>query len=291
MVNVEIAVDAHAVLGECPLWSPVERLLYWIDIEGRAVHCYDPATGSDETQSLDVRPGSMVLTGVPGRFLMAAENRVGWYEWNTGSFGPTRVLEPAGTGNRLNDGRTDRQGRYWVGSMYEDSGAGISTGMLHRVDADQSHSTHRRGIGVTNGIAFSPDGHTMYFTDSVIGVIWEYDYDPDTGERSNERVFNDFGELRGLPDGASVKIDGGYWVACVFGWAVARITPDGKVDRVVDVPVEKPSMPSFGGGALDRLFVTSISENTAPGSTQPHAGGLFVFDAGIAGIAETPYAG
>jgi sugar lactone lactonase YvrE len=290
-VTVEIAVAAGAGLGECPIWSPRDARLYWIDIEGRSVHRYDPSTGEDEQKTLPIRPGSMVLTDRPGRFLMGAEVELGWYEWSTGEFTAVGQLEPAGTGNRLNDGRTDRQGRYWVGSMYERSTAGIYTGMLHRVDSGLGHEAVRSEIGVSNGIAFSLDGSTMYFADTPRRTVWQYDYDRVTGEQSNERVFTDFAELPGKPDGASVDEDGCYWIACVTGWAVARLTPDGTVDRVIEVPVEKPSMPSFGGADMATLFVTSIGDGTTPGTDQSLAGALLAIDVGVAGVVETPFAG
>lgn len=290
-MNVEVVVPAGATLGECPLWSVGEQVLYWVDIEGRAIHRFDPATGVDEARSLGVRPGSMAAADTAGRFLVGAETELGWFEWASGEFSAVVECEPSGTGNRLNDGRTDRQGRFWLGSMYEDTAARRSTGILHRVDPGLEVSRHREAIGVTNGIAFSPDGTTMYFADSFEKTVWAYDYDVDTGDRSNERVFTDFDGLPGGPDGACVDVDGCYWVACVRGWAVARLTPDGAIDRVIEVPVEKPSMPAFGGTGLDTLFVTSIAAGITPGIDQPHAGGVLAIDVGASGIAETPFTG
>lgn len=290
-MTVDIAVPGGALLGECPLWSVEEQVLYWVDIEGRAVHRFDPSTGHDEHREMDLRPGSMVATSSPGRFLVGAETELGWFDWVSGDYTRAVECEPAGTGNRLNDGRTDRQGRFWLGSMYEDTSARRSTGILHRVDPDLGLSRHRTGIGVSNGIAFSPDGTTMYFADTFAKTVWAYDYDVDTGDRSNERVFTDFSGLPGGPDGACVDANGCYWVACVRGWAVARLTPDGAIDRLIEVPVEKPSMPAFGGSGLETLFVTSISGGVGPGADEPHAGGVLALDVGVAGIPETPFAG
>ncbi len=288
-MTVEVAVDAGALIGESPLWAPAEGVLYWVDIEGRAVHRFDPAAGDDRSQSLPVRPGSIVLTHEAGRLLMGAEHELGWYTWSTNIFEPIRDLEEGGTGNRLNDGRTDRQGRFWVGSMFQTTDAGKSTGMLHRVDANLSATTVRWDIGVSNGIAFSPEGTTMYFADSPTETVWQFDYDPGTGEPFNSRTFLDFADIPGRPDGASVDAEGCYWIACVYGWAVARITPDGRVDRVIDMPVEKPSMPTFGGADLDVLYVTSISQNTNPAAQQPFAGAVFALDPGVRGLPETPF--
>lgn len=288
-MNVEIVLDAKAKLGECPLWAPAEQVLYWIDIEGRAVHRFDPATGHDEHKTMDARPGSMVLGGQAGKLLMAAEHELGWFSWPDGSFAPIKDLEPPASGNRLNDGRTDRTGRYWVGSMYQRTDAGLTTGMLHRIDPDLSTTTVRWDIGVANGIAFSPSGTTMYFADTPKEMVWQFGYDPATGDQFNSRIFFDFADLPGKPDGAAVDSEGCYWVACVYGWAVARITPEGRVDQVIDLPVEKPSMPAFGGANLDVLFVTSISENVGSPAPQPHAGALLALDPGVSGIAEAPF--
>jgi sugar lactone lactonase YvrE len=285
---VECVVPAGALLGECPVWSERERLLYWVDIEGRAIHRYDPATGVDASRPVPGRPGSIALTVDPGRLLVAAEHRLAFYDWSDDAWTEWLALEPDGTGNRLNDGRCDRAGRFWVGSMFDPTGAGRSTGMLHRVDADGVALTVRTEVGVSNGLAFSPDGATMYWADTACETVWAYDYDVTTGAADRERVFLDFGPLPGRPDGACVDQDGCYWIACVYGWSVLRITPSGAIDRRIELPVEKPTMPAFGGAAMRTLFVTSIGTGgarpLAPG--QPDAGGLFAIETGSGGLVE-----
>jgi sugar lactone lactonase YvrE len=202
-------------------------------------------------------------------------------------------LEPEGVGNRLNDGRCDPAGRFWVGSMFDPAAANRVTGLLHRVEPDGTAVTVRSAIGVSNGLAFAPDGRTMYFADTSRDVVWAYDYDVDTGEASNERVFLDFGPLPGRPDGACVDADGCYWIACVFGWAVLRVTPAGTIDRRIRIPVEKPTMPAFGGPGLSTLFITTIGGggSHAADPSQADAGGLFAVDVGVNGVAETPFGG
>jgi sugar lactone lactonase YvrE len=292
---VECIVRGPALLGECPLWSESEQVLYWIDIDGRAIHRFDPADGRDELRHLPGRPGSIALTVEPGRLLMATEHRLAIVDWQTGTVEPWLDLEPAETGNRLNDGRCDRMGRFWVGSMFDPSSAGRSTGMLHRVDSEGTATTVRTGIGVANGLAFSPNGQTMYFADTHRETVWAYDYDGASGEATNERLFLDFGrpDLPGRPDGGCVDAEGHYWIACVYGWAVLRVSPEGEVVRRIEMPVEKPTMPAFGGPAMTTLFVTSIglggSRPLAPG--QPDAGGLFAIATDVTGIAETPFGG
>jgi len=290
---IECVLDAGALLGECPVWSGSDNLLYWVDIDGCSIHRFDPSTGADESRALGERPGSIALTSRRGRLLVALEHRLVWFDWETGDITEWVELEESGTGNRLNDGRCDPSGRFWVGSLFIPTKARHFTGMLHRIEQDGTVATVRREVGVSNGLAFSPDGTTMYFADTAHEKVWAYDYDPDTGEQSAERVFLDFADIPGRPDGACVDADGCYWVACVYGWAVIRVTPSGTVDRRIELPVQKPTMPAFGGHGLDVLFVTSIGEGGAySGSGQQHApGGIFAIEPGVSGIAEPLFAG
>lgn len=293
--TAECVVPARALLGECPLWDTAAGRLYWIDIEGRAIHRFDPATGLDERRELPGRPGSIALTARDGRLLVAMETSLAFLDWDSGAVEDWLDLEPAGTGNRLNDGRCDAAGRFWVGSLFDPTSAGRTTGMLHRVGPGGDAMVMRSAIGVANGLAFSPDGATMYFADTHRDTVWAYDYDQATGEPANERVFLDFGrsDLPGRPDGACVDADGCYWIACVYGWAVVRVTPDGVVDRRIAVPAEKPTMPAFGGPSMTTLFVTSIgaggSRPLADG--QPEAGGLFAIETDVRGIPEPRFGG
>lgn len=290
---VECVLDVHAKLGECPVWSGRDQRLFWVDVEGRVIHRYDPATGVDETCELAIRPGSFALTADPDRLVVAAENQFVDVRWSTGEVTVITDLEPAGRETRLNDGRCDPAGRFWVGSTDDPTWSHNDAGMLHRIEPDGTATVVRTGVGVSNGLAFSPDGSVMYHADTNRDRVWAYDYDLDIGEPSNERVFLDFTDLPGRPDGACVDEDGCYWIACVKGWAILRATPEGQIDRIIDVPVEKPTMPSFGGPDLDTIFVTSIS---IPGSTplapgQPLAGGLFAVSAGVKGLPEPLFGG
>jgi len=283
-------ISEPALLGECPVWSGPEQVLYWADIEGRAIHRYDPETDTDQAVATSGRPGSFVLTEQPGRLLVAMEHELVWLDWASGATTPWLALEEPDTGNRLNDGRCDPAGRYVVGSMWAESSAGVVSGMLHRVEPDGGATTLRTDIGVTNGLAFDQERGRMYFADTPTEQVLVWDYDAETGERSNERIFLDYTDLPGKPDGACVDADGCYWSASVYGWSVIRVSPDGVVDRRIDLPVEKPSMPAFGGADLATLYVTTIgaagSKASEPGRDGFEPGMVLAVDAGVRGIAE-----
>ncbi len=274
------------LLGECPVWDSDSEVLWWVDIEGRAVRRYEPRLDTLESRELTGRPGSLALTDQPGRLLVAMEHQVGWFDWDTGSWDAWQDLEPPATGNRLNDGRCDPVGRFWVGSMFERTAGERFTGLLHRLEASGASSTVRSGLGVSNGLAFSPEGKIMYHADTFRETVWIYDYDLASGKRSNERVFTHCLDLPGRPDGACMDVDGCYWTACVGGGAVARLTPHGDVDRVIELPLTDPTMPAFGGPGLSTLFITSLRRNTAAPTDSEHDGHLLALDVGVSGILE-----
>lgn len=288
------ALDAPvATLGECPLWSPDEAALYWIDIDQRAVHRHDPATSQTATRAVQGRPGSIALSSRPGTLVVAMEHRLVTLDWESGSAEHLMDLETPDTGNRLNDGRCDPAGRFVVGSMFADTTAGRTSGILHSVKG-HTHTKLRHGIGVTNGIAFDPERNLMYFADTPTEKVLVFDYDTTSGELSGERLFFDYRGRPGKPDGACVDADGCYWSAAVYGWALLRITPGGSVDRKVELPVQKPSMPCFGGADQDVLYVTTIGAGgTAP--SEPGRDGfvpgatLAVSGLGVRGRYETPF--
>ncbi len=285
-MTIDNVVPERTLVGESPVWSEPEGLLYWVDIEGRKVHRYDPASGVNETVAVDDRPGCVALTEEPGRLVVGSEVDVGFFSWDSGDFQSLVQVEPAGTGNRLNDGRATPEGRLIVGSMFENTRADRFSGQVHVVGPDASHQVIRREVGVANGQAFSPDGRLYYFADSPHRTVLVSDWDADAGRPVNERTFFEFGDLPGKPDGATVDAEGCYWVACVRGAALARITPDGRLDRLVELPFGAPTMPAFGGPDLSTLFVTSISATEPDADGQLEPGGLFALDVGVSGFPQ-----
>ena len=273
------------------MWSTAEEALYWADIEARVIHRFDPATGLDAVRGVIGRPGSLGLGPAPGELIVAMEHELVQVDWNRpGVVATIAQLETAGTGNRLNDGRTDPAGRFVVGSMWADASAGVTSGALHRWDGMRSEIL-RTDVGCPNGLAFDAARGRVYWADTPTERVIVADYDPDTGAWENERLFLDYTELAGKPDGACVDAEGGYWSASVYGWSVIRVSPDGTIDERIDLPLEKPSMPSFGGPDLDTLYVTTIGAGggrpSAPGHDGFVPGSLLAIDGvGVRGVPE-----
>ena len=297
-------VETGAILGESPVWSPAEGVLWWLDIKAPALHRYDPATGTDdswplpqETGSIALRKGGGLVGALRGGFAFldvgAPGTPVGT-DW-IGDPEPDRPL------NRLNDGRADRQGRFWAGSMHDPDGPPETyferepVGAFHRLDPDGTMHRMIDGILVSNGLCWSPDGTTMYTANSPTRIMRAWDYDPATGDIENERVFATFPEEdgRGTPDGAIVDAEGGVWVAEFRAGRVTRLTPDGDVDRMIALPVSRVTCPMFGGPDLATLYVTTakIMLSAEELAREPLAGALFALDAGVAGLPEAAFGG
>ena len=276
MTSVTLVHDARAEIGEGAVWDDRTGVLVWCDIDGGKVHRFDPATGPLPQIEIGERVGCLALREGGGAVIATQS---GLYDLDLATGATAMFAEPEAhlPENRFNDGATDRQGRWWVGSVSLRQPP-VAEGTFYRVDADRRVTPMIDGIFTTNGLAFSPDGRTMYFSDSYkdVRTIWAADYDVEGGIPGNRRVFFDTNTVAGRPDGATVDADGCYWMAGVGGWQVLRLTPAGEVDMVIDMPVERPSKPEFGGPTLSDLYVTTIGIGLTPGTEQPHAGGLFV---------------
>lgn len=279
--------DVGATLGEGPIWDPREDALYWVDIPERRVFRWSEADGvraipvaSHVCSLLPRASGGFIGGGYEG---FIAIDR---------SFGITPVgdPEPERPGNRFNDGKIDRAGRLWAGTM--DQAEAQDSGSLYRMDADLSWQRIDTGYRVTNGPAFSLDGCTLYHTDSARQRIYAFDLDAG-GKATGRRVHLAFKEGDGYPDGMTVDAEDCLWVAFWDGWCVRRFSPEGQMLTQIRLPVACPTSCAFGGANLDRLFVTSASRDLSPQqrADQPQAGGLFVFDAGVCGPVETLFAG
>ncbi|KRA86441.1 MULTISPECIES: SMP-30/gluconolactonase/LRE family protein [unclassified Pseudomonas] len=290
-MQAELIVDARNAVGESPVWVSEENALYWVDIPAGGLQRWSADTGQVDAwktpQMLACiarhRDGGWVA-GMESGFFRLHPRHDGSLDSE-----PLAQVEHARTDMRLNDGRCDRQGRFWAGSMVLNMGANAAEGALYRYSAGQPGPLDARlsGFIVPNGLGFSPDGRTLYLSDShpQVQQIWAFDYDIDTGTPSNRRVFVDMNQYEGRPDGAAVDADGCYWICANDAGLIHRFTPAGRLDRSLAVPVKKPTMCAFGGPRLDTLFVTSIR----PGDDhdrQSLAGGVFALDPGVKGLPE-----
>jgi len=191
---------------------------------------------------------------------------------------------------RFNDGRCDRAGRFWVGTMVRDMAANVDAGRLWRLAGGVLEAAGVDGLYTPNGLAFDPDGRGAWWSDShpLSQRIWHAPLDAE-GRLGERRLVVDMRELPGRPDGAAVDVDGGYWICANDGGCVLRFTPGGRLDRRIDLPVSKPSMCSFGGADLGTLYVTSIRPANPGGDDAVLAGELFALRPGAQGLAEAPY--
>ena len=292
MAEVACVLDCRDELGESPVWCPVDQRLYWLDIKGQSISWLAPASGEYRQVPVDEQPGSLVLRE-QGGMVVAFYGGFRFFDPETGAVETIHEVEQDTPDSRMNDGRCDRQGRFWAGSM-DDGMVGRPLGSLYRLDHDLSLHKTETGIVVSNSIAFSPDGGTMYYADLDQDVIWAYDLDTATGAISNKRVFVGPGSAPGIPDGSTVDSEGYVWNARWNGWCVARFAPDGTLDRTVDMPFQQVTCPMFGGPGLDVLYVTgarvNLSEDVLAGQEQ--AGSIFaVTGTGCTGLPEPRFKG
>jgi sugar lactone lactonase YvrE len=291
-VRIDCVAPTRSLLGEGAVWDAEDARLWWVDIMAGLIHRFDPETGQNESFDFG-EPVGCLARRAQGGLVLAAKSGFWLFDPETGARRALSDPEAHLPENRFNDGTTDGQGRFWAGSMKEGAPP-EAKGAFYRLDADHSVTLWRDGIFTTNGLAFSPDGRVMYFSDSNADVrtIWAADYDIEAGMPGPPRVFFDTRAVAGRPDGGTVDSDGCYWQAGVGGWQIYRITPEGRLDRTIDLPIEKPTKPMFGGKDLNTLFVTSLSQGLDPDRPQPEAGSLFAITGlGVTGVPQVRYAG
>lgn len=293
MVEITCIVDARAELGEATLWDPEARVLWWVDIWKKEIHRYDPATGTDEIYDVPEYLGCIGLRRKGGLVITMAS---GFYFFDpaTGRLDPIADPEADQPKTRFNDGKPDRQGRFWSGTMFEVPGQPVEfIGALYRLDPDLSVHKMIDGVGCANGLAWSPDSKTMYFSDSYSGRIDVYDFDPASGDIENRRTFVDMTALDEIADGATVDDEGCYWVTIPFKSKVRRYDPDGKLMQTVEMPTDLPTCCEFGGKDFDVLYVTTavLKRPAEHFVGQKNPGGLFALDVGVKGLALPPFTG
>ena len=279
-------------VGESPLWDAARRALWWVDIEACAIRRLSLAGGALQSWTLPERVACVALHA-DGGLVAALETRVVHATLHDDGTVALATLAPARherADMRFNDGRCDRAGRFWVGSMVRDMGANVAAGRLYRLDAHGFPAVHIDKLYTPNGLAFDADGRGLWWSDShpLSQCIWHAPL-ADDGTVGPRRLVVDMHDQPGRPDGAAIDVDGGYWICANDGGRVLRYTPDGRLDRSLAVPVSKPSMCSFGGDALDTLFVTSIQPAQPRGDDIELAGEVFALRPGTQGLAETPF--
>ena len=273
------------ILGESPIWSEQEQALYWIDIRLPALRRLHLASARVDTWALPELVGSIAFT-TDARLLVALADSLSLFDGETGALEPIATLPRRIEGHRFNDGRCDRQGRFWVGTMHNLTRA--PEGVLYRFDAGQRRLHEvASGICIPNSLAWSPDGSTMYFADSLQYTIYAHDYDAASGTMGARRVFART-EPPAFPDGSAVDAQGFLWNAEFNGGRVVRYAPDGSIDRVIALPVPRPTCCTFGGPDLDVLYITTASQQmtAAERLALPLAGALLRLDAGVRGLPE-----
>ena len=286
--EIQCVADVHAVLGEGPVWVARERALYWVDIKGLKIFRLDDG-GALGQWPMPLRVGSLAPRS-GGGFIGGTEQGIAAIDPQQGRFEIVANPESDLPDNRFNDGKVDRRGRFWAGTM--DNREQAETGTLYLIDSSLEPRAVDTPYRVTNGPAFSPDGAVMYHNDSARQVTYAFDLDQ-SGEPANRRVFLQFGPGEGYPDGMTVDADGCLWIAFWDGWCLRRYAPSGEWLETIRMPVSRPTSCTFGGGDFDRLYVTSasIGLDEAARAMQPNAGGLFMLVPGVRGIPDLPFAG
>jgi sugar lactone lactonase YvrE len=285
MNEVRCVLEARAQLGESPVWSIREQVLYWVDILEPAIHRFDPVSGERWHWPMPAQIGSMGLRQAGGAVL-ALRNGFHLFDFESGKLTFLTNPETDILTNRFNDGKVSPDGRFWAGTM-DDRRDRQPVAALYRLDPNSSCHRMLSGIAVSNGLAWSPDGRTMYHSDSYQQVIHAYDYNPATGTIDNRRELARPSKAIGKPDGAAVDVEGYYWSAGISAGVLNRWAPDGRLDRQITLPCTSPTMPCFGGPDLRTIYVTSLTTGQSADrlARKPLSGGIFAVKVDVPGVA------
>jgi len=283
-------LDSKSSLGECPVWSAHERVLYWVDINAPSLNRFDPATGGNVAMPMPESIGSFALRA-GGGFIVALRGGI-WLARADGKL-ERKILDapydPAH--HRFNDGRCDPQGRFFAGTMNERRDA--YSAELLRIDADCTMTPILKDLMISNGLAWSPDGRTMYHADTPTHIVRAFDYDAATGTPSRPRVFAKWDGETDRPDGGAVDSAGNYWTEFYRGGKVLQLSPRGETLAEYPIPTMCPTMCAFGGPDLRTLYVTSARQMREPDELArlPQSGGIFAMTVAIPGLPEPAFAG
>jgi sugar lactone lactonase YvrE len=291
-VEIECVFATKATIGEGPVWSVREQRLYWVDIPEKRIHVFDPSNRSERVFDLP----DLVTSATPrraGGLILTLKKSIAYFDPDAGKLDVLPDPEKDKPGNRFNDGKCDRQGRLWAGTM-GDVDWDRPVGSLYRFDPDGRLSRLEEGVRCSNGLGWSPDGKTLYYAESFDYKIHAYEFDPAKGSIGRRRLFASLDPGSGaFPDGLTVDADGFVWSAQpVFGRLV-RYDPKGVIERIIELPVSRGTSCMFGGADLDVLYVTTMRGTLTDEqlAEEPLAGSLLALRPGFRGLAETPFAG
>jgi sugar lactone lactonase YvrE len=289
MNNVQVLIEAKAKLAEGPMWHPIEKKLYWVDIDNCELHRYDPQKGRDSSLNMGQRVSAIVPVK-NGDVLAALEDCIAKVNMTSGSIEPVADIEKNITDNRCNDGKCDPAGRFWIGTMNLDAQEGA--GSLYRVNADYQVTQILSHQTISNGLVWSVDQKALYYIDSPTYTVQKFDYDNESGEISNPRLVISIPESIGVPDGMTIDKEGMLWIAHWGGACVGRWNPaNGKRISEIKVPAPNVTCCTFGGNTMDTLFITTARNglNKADIAHYPLSGSLFAIDVNVKGLAPNVF--
>jgi L-arabinonolactonase len=284
---IEVIANDRALVAESPMWSASEHALYWLDGRSDAIYRIDVKSGARSSWTTPAKVNALGLRAAGG-LIVAMKSGIATLDTASGTF--THVVTPAPYTDamRMNDGKVDRAGRFWFGTMHDD--AADASGHVYRLDPNGALTTIDSGYTIPNGFAWSPDDRTLYLADSQLGTIYAYDFDPASGEARNRRPFARTAEGT-MPDGATIDAEGYLWSATVGGWGISRFATDGTLHRRLELPVQRPTSVIFGGEDLRTLFITTASRRLTPEQliAQPLAGAILAVRVEVPGLPEHPF--
>ncbi len=283
-------IPVHNELGEGVIWDASRGAAWWTDIEGRLIYRYQLAAKRLEYWPTPERLGCFALVADKEYLIAAFESGFAYFEPESGYMEKLHSVEQSIADTRLNDGRADRQGRFWAGSMVENGGPGADAGSLYCLDRQLHCSKKIEGLSISNGLCWSPEATYMYHADTPKCRIDRYDFNSDTAELTNRITFAE--TPAGItPDGSTVDADGFLWNAQWGGSRVVRYSPQGEIDLILPLPVSQPTCVAFGGAELNLLFVTSAKQglDSEALGQEPDAGNLFIYSTAITGLVDSEF--
>ncbi len=285
--------DSRCLLGEGPVWDHKTQKLYWVDIEGYAVHVLDTKSSDHGVIDVGTYVGSLCVRR-SGGLILALKDRFVAFDPETGEMTPLADAETRLPGNRFNDGKCDPAGRFWAGTLMLDEDHGEGQGNLYCLYPDHRVELKMPGVWISNGLAWTSDNRTMYYIDSPLRTVSAFDYDLETGSITNRRVAILVAEGMGYPDGMAIDEEDKLWIAHWDGACVRRWDPQtGEVLATIEMPVTRPTSCVFGGENFETLYITSASTRLSPEqlAPQPLAGAVFQCKPGVRGLPMTEFAG